>query len=68
MLRNANDADPPGLEISKKTVSDKELRMIWTTADVDRSGMLVFQEFADFLQKCQEAYGKHVINTKGKIM
>ena len=64
MMRHATDADPPGLAIDRKTVPDDELRQIWTTADKDRSGTLVFQEFADFLAVCQEAHGKEFIATK----
>ncbi|KAH8051581.1 hypothetical protein JL722_10758 [Aureococcus anophagefferens] len=38
MARNKQYAHPPGLEISKQSVSDDDLRRLWTSADRDRSG------------------------------
>ena len=63
MIRSRNADAPPGLEIAKAAVSDNELRMLWTSADKDRSGTLIVQEFADFLKLCQQALGHTVINT-----
>ncbi|KAK7254118.1 hypothetical protein SO694_00008259 [Aureococcus anophagefferens] len=38
LLRNkTTDTIMPGLELGKKVVSDPELRMLWTSADADRS-------------------------------
>ncbi|KAH8068766.1 hypothetical protein JL721_6332 [Aureococcus anophagefferens] len=51
LLRNkTTDTIMPGLELGKKVVSDPELRMLWTSADADRSGFVTAPEFKLFIQ------------------
>ncbi|KAH8051580.1 hypothetical protein JL722_10757 [Aureococcus anophagefferens] len=52
LMRNkATDTVNPGLEISKKEVSDDELSMLWTCLDGDKSGFVTAPEFKRFMQK-----------------
>ncbi|KAH8058210.1 hypothetical protein JL722_6062 [Aureococcus anophagefferens] len=55
LLRNkTTDTIMPGLELGKKVVSDPELRMLWTSADADRSGFVTAPEFKLFIQNAEE--------------
>ncbi|KAH8073824.1 hypothetical protein JL721_2367 [Aureococcus anophagefferens] len=51
MARNKQYAHPPGLEISKQSVSDDDLRRLWTSADRDRSGSVNAVEFRRFIER-----------------
>ncbi|KAH8073825.1 hypothetical protein JL721_2368 [Aureococcus anophagefferens] len=51
LMRNkATDTVNPGLEISKKEVSDDELSMLWTSLDGDKSGFVTAPEFKVFME------------------